>query len=668
MNRTPYPEAAGPTDPRCTHDQLLRLLDELDISHSTVNHEPMYTVTDSKKLRSTDTAGGYTKNLFLRNKKGIMWLVTCNEDRQVDLRRLAHALGAGRFSFGSIPRLMRFLGVQPGAVSPLALVNDTGCAVRFAIDVSLLDHKVIHLHPLDNCHTTTLKVQSLLQFAEHTGHSPVHLEFGNQGDVRQVAATTGSNTNKGAINVTHTPEHDSLLEIFTAFRNGQLKPSILNERIAARHDETLGAYKHWLPDRARATAMRTDQIFAEGGDLGPLQGIPVSIKDLYNVKGLQTFAGSPTAIPDKLMAEGPLISDLARQQAIFTGKTHTVEFAFGGLGVNSHWGTPRNPWDATEHRVSGGSSSGAGVSLKEGTALLALGSDTAGSVRIPASMTGNVGLKTSYGRWSLNGIFPLSPTLDTAGILTRTVADAVFAFAAMDPAHQNRSLEFVEQSRRCDPQDFAIGRGDPLLWAECDSGIVEAVETALAELSRKGVRQSEVEMPEVTQAVELLRAGNVTAAEIHEFLSSEMPAWKKTLDPLIAPRILGGSDVKAAEYLARRRQITQLQTRANQRFGAFDLIASPTVPITPPRLADVEEIEGYSPLNLMALRNTCSGNTLGLCSITLPVGLDAAGMPVGLQLMSPHGSEEKLLAAALCIERLIGSSAERLGRPPMISD
>ena len=368
------------------------------------------------------------------------------------------------------------------------------------------------------------------------------------------------------------------------------------------------------------------------------------------------------------MAEGPLISDLARQQAIFTGKTHTVEFAFGGLGVNSHWGTPRNPWDATEHRVSGGSSSGAGVSLKEGTALLALGSDTAGSVRIPASMTGNVGLKTSYGRWSLNGIFPLSPTLDTAGILTRTVADAVFAFAAMDPAHQNRSLEFVEQSRRCDPQDFAIGRGDPLLWAECDSGIVEAVETALAELSRKGVRQSEVEMPEVTQAVELLRAGNVTAAEIHEFLSSEMPAWKKTLDPLIAPRILGGSDVKAAEYLARRRQITQLQTRANQRFGAFDLIASPTVPITPPRLADVEEIEGYSPLNLMALRNTCSGNTLGLCSITLPVGLDAAGMPVGLQLMSPHGSEEKLLAAALCIERLIGSSAERLGRPPMISD
>ena len=197
MNRTPSPEASGPTHARFTHDQLLRLLDKLDISHSTVSHEPMHTVTDSKKLRSTDPSGGYTKNLFLRNKKGVMWRVTCNEDRQVDLRRLAHALGAGRFSFGSVPRLMRFLGVQPGAVSPLALVNDTGCAVRFAIDVSLLDHKVIHLHPLDNCHTTTLEVRSLLQFAEHTGHPPVHLEFGNQSDVRQVPATRDPNTNKG---------------------------------------------------------------------------------------------------------------------------------------------------------------------------------------------------------------------------------------------------------------------------------------------------------------------------------------------------------------------------------------------------------------------------------------------------------------------------------------
>ncbi|MBP09144.1 MAG: amidase [Arenicellales bacterium] len=462
-------------------------------------------------------------------------------------------------------------------------------------------------------------------------------------------------------------KHDSLFEIFTAFRNGELTACELNERTSARYDQTLGAYKSWLPEIARATARRADGMFSDGSDLGPLQGIPVSVKDLYNVEGTQTFAGSPAPIPDKLMAEGPLIRDLRGQQAVFTGKTHTVEFAFGGLGVNSHWGTPRNPWDAAEHRVSGGSSSGAGVSLKEGTALLALGSDTAGSVRIPASMTGNVGLKTSHGRWSLEGIFPLSPTLDTAGILTRTVADAVFGFAAMDPAQQSRSLDFVEQAGQCGPQDFVIGRGDPLLWEDCDPGIVDAVEATLAELARKGVPFSDVEMPEVSQAIELLRAGNVTAAEIHEFLSSEMPEWKETLDPLVSPRILGGSAMTATEYLARRRQIRQLQARANQRFDICDVIASPTVPITPPRLVDVEHIDAYSPLNLMSLRNTCSGNTLGLCSMTLPVGLDAAGMPVGLQLMSPHGSEEKLLAAALCIENLIGTSTDRLGKPPMIS-
>ena len=186
MNKTPSPGATDKNQAPCTHDELIRLLEKLGITHSTVSHEPMFTVTDSKKLRATDPSGGYTKNLFLRNKKGLMWLVTCNEDRQIDLRSLAQALAAGRFSFGSVQRLVRYLGVTPGAVSPLALVNDTGSAVRFAIDVALLNHKVIHLHPLDNCHTTTLSVESLLQFVEHTGHPPVQLQFDNQGTVRRI--------------------------------------------------------------------------------------------------------------------------------------------------------------------------------------------------------------------------------------------------------------------------------------------------------------------------------------------------------------------------------------------------------------------------------------------------------------------------------------------------
>ena len=343
------------------------------------------------------------------------------------------------------------------------------------------------------------------------------------------------------------PLHLSLFELYTVLRNDEITAGELTEQAIEQYNTSLGAYKYWQPQDARDAAARADASFSAGEDHGPLQGIPVSVKDLYNVDGLQTFAGSPVSIPDSLMTQGPIITGLDGQQAVFIGKTHTVEFAYGGLGVNSHWGTPRNPWDSTEHRVSGGSSSGAGVSLQEGTALLALGSDTAGSVRIPASMTGNVGLKTSFGRWPLAGIFPLSPTLDTAGILTRTVADAIFAFAAMAPAHQERPLEFIDQASHYTSGDFVIGREESVLWDDCDPGIVESVETALSELRQQGVRMSETRLPEVGAAIELLKAGNVTAAEIHEMLSSEMPEWLDTLDPLVSQRILGGASMSATE-------------------------------------------------------------------------------------------------------------------------
>ena len=463
------------------------------------------------------------------------------------------------------------------------------------------------------------------------------------------------------------PLHLSLFELYTVLRNDEITAGELTEQAIEQYNTSLGAYKYWQPQDARNSAARADASFSNGEDHGLLQGIPVSVKDLYNVDGLQTFAGSPNPIPDSLMAQGRVINGLNEQQSVFIGKTHTVEFAYGGLGVNSHWGTPRNPWDATEHRVPGGSSSGAGISLQEGTALIALGSDTAGSVRIPASMTGNVGLKTSFGRWPLEGIFPLSPTLDTAGILTRTVADAIFGFAAMDGAHQGRQLEFIDQSSHYKPGDFVIGREESVLWDDCDPGIVESVETALNELSQKGVRITDTYLPEIGAAIELLNAGNVTAAEIYEMLSSEMPEWLDMLDPLVSQRIIGGASMSATEYLKRRRHINQLQLSANTRFESIDAIVSPTVPITPPRLVDVQQVDRYGPLNLMSLRNTCSGNTLGLCALTLPVGLDNSGLPVGLQIMARHGAEEKLLAIALCIENIIGKSKDRLGTPAILS-
>ena len=180
----------------CSHTALLELLSELKIEHKTVSHDAMFTVAQSKSLRETDPHGGYTKNLFMRNKKGAMWLITCTEDRRINLKSLATAMGYtgsnGRFSFASEDRLGRHLGVSPGAVSPLALINDTGNLVQFAIDISLLDHKVVHLHPLDNHYTTTISVKDLIQFAEHTGHKPAQLEFDPCGGVSRFSTAERS--------------------------------------------------------------------------------------------------------------------------------------------------------------------------------------------------------------------------------------------------------------------------------------------------------------------------------------------------------------------------------------------------------------------------------------------------------------------------------------------
>ncbi len=282
-------------------------------------------------------------------------------------------------------------------------------------------------------------------------------------------------------------ETESLENLAAAMRDGGVSASGLADWAVANHDrrtETLQAYKAWEPSRFHAEAAAADAALAAGIDLGPLQGIPVSVKDLYGLSGYPIFAGCSRELPEKWQAEGPVVRALRHQLATVSGKTHTVQFAFGALGTNPYWGTPRNPWDGENHRVPGGSSAGAGVSLIEGSALLAYGSDTGGSVRMPASFTGTVGVKTSKGRWSTAGIVPLSTTLDTAGTLTRTVADAALAFAVIDPQTTEPADAFCRRLGTASLADFHIGVCD-WYFADCDPGVharrfggapVEAVE------------------------------------------------------------------------------------------------------------------------------------------------------------------------------------------------
>ncbi|HEX9461967.1 MAG TPA: amidase [Alphaproteobacteria bacterium] len=461
----------------------------------------------------------------------------------------------------------------------------------------------------------------------------------------------------------------TISEIATALDERRLTARDLIEAAIQRHDKwggQLKAYSLWAPDAARATAQAADAAFAAGTRAGPLQGIPISVKDLFAVAGWPTFAGTPRRLPPAWEQEGPVIATVRRQLGVMMGKTHMVEFAFGGTGVNNHYGCPRNPWDAAVARSPGGSSSGAGVSLCEGSALLAFGSDTAGSVRIPASATGNVGLKVTAGRWSTDGVVPLSRVFDTPGILVRSVADAVYAFGALDPAWTD-ARAFERRAGACDIGMVRIGLGDPSMWENCAPGIAEAAKQALDALGRAGAAVKTKAVPEIKEAVAVFTEGGVSGADLRAFLDLDLPEWIPLVDKINAAIIKATATLPTSVYLQRHYRLAKLAKSAAAQLEDVDVIACPTLVITPPVIEEISDSESHWAANRKLVRNTVPGNYLGLCSITLPVGRDRAGMPVGLQLTARGGQDERLLAAAWAAERVLGRASERLGTPPLLA-
>lgn len=455
-----------------------------------------------------------------------------------------------------------------------------------------------------------------------------------------------------------------LRELARRLRRGETTAAELARRSAERH-RLRGADDHayltWTGDHARRFAEATDALIRAGGDAGPLMGLPISIKDIFGVPGLPTHAGSARRLPETWERPGPVVRATLRQLPVLMGKTHTVEFAFGGLGTNLHHGTPRNPWDAASHRVPGGSSSGAGVSVATGTARLALGTDTAGSVRIPASMTGVAGLKTTAGRWSTAGIVPLSTTLDTPGLLAASADDLAYAFAALDGDLARGASEEVPVP---DLSELTFGLPTRYFWEGCSPGIAETVEAAARELERGGARLVPLDLPGCDEAYSLLQGGGVAATELAAFLNAELPDAVAMLDPAVAARVAAADALPAWEYVRRRTLLNRLATEAAGALRTVDAVLAPTVAVTPPRLDELRPEGAYARANMLALRNTVIANFMGLCAVTLPAGRDAAGMAVGLQLMAQGGSDPRLLAMARAVERCLGTAAERLGALP----
>lgn len=447
-------------------------------------------------------------------------------------------------------------------------------------------------------------------------------------------------------------------------RAGTLSAQALIESCleAYKHSEfKLNAYKTWAGETALAAAKHADKLFKQGYDFGPLMGLPISVKDMFSVPNLPIFAGSKSALNADWQQPGALIQAIMSQLALITGKTHTVEFALGGIGVNAHWGTPRNPWDVDDHRIPGGSSSGAGVSLWQGTALLALGTDTAGSVRIPASVTGTVGLKTTVDRWPKDQIVPLSASLDSLGVLARTVEDLSYAYSAIESQLSGQPVKIPIQ-HGC--RGLRIGIPENFFWEDADSSVVAAVEAAMRQLERAGAQLIPIQVPLCAELFTDFQQGGLSVPEFAHFLAAHMPDKLEELDPVVKMRVQDGGSITALEYLSRKALVEQASQSAAALFEQVDVWLHPTVPISPPKLTEIVVLDDYRRANMLMLRNPSIANLMGLCALSMPAGLDDQGMPVGLQLTAGARQEARLLAIAQAVEYELGNAQQLLGACP----
>ena len=459
----------------------------------------------------------------------------------------------------------------------------------------------------------------------------------------------------------------SLSTVAQQLRNGELSAQTICEWVISNYQQfepQFNAYRQWLPDSIYSAAERADQAFKKGQDFSPLQGLPISVKDCFGLAGTRTYCGTAGALAEKYEVEGPLIRQIIEQNAMITGKTHTDEFCYGGIGAVNHGQIPRNPWDNESHRLAGGSSSGAGVSLLQNTAFVALASDTSGSVRRPASVTATVGLKLTHGRWSTQGMVPLSPSLDTTGFLTRTAQDAAFVFSALEPGCDYQQFDVTKQGL----SGKKLGVCPQHFWNDCSPGVEQGIRQALTELEAAGAKIVEIDFPEAEQAYHKGIDGGIVATEFSALLEHNLPNHFSQLHPFLGHRLTGTDKPQqlATHYLKSLMALKDLSHSAAEKLNSVDALISPTVPITIPKVNDVIQLDCYERANKLAVKNTYIPSLLQLCAISLPVALDNEGIPVGMQLMAPSMNEESLLNLSCLIEQTLGTAILRLGIAPML--
>jgi aspartyl-tRNA(Asn)/glutamyl-tRNA(Gln) amidotransferase subunit A len=406
-------------------------------------------------------------------------------------------------------------------------------------------------------------------------------------------------------------------------------------------------------DTARAAADYIDAMRAHGAAPSRFAGIPISVKDLFDLAGDVTKAGS-VALADAPPAssDAPAIARLKAAGLIVIGRSNMTEFAFSGLGINPHYDTPRNPFDRATGRIPGGSSSGAAVSVTDGMAVGAIGSDTGGSCRIPAALCGIIGYKPTATRIPRDGVVPLSSTLDSIGPLTATVQCCAALDAIMAGAEPDDVTAFpLRGLRLAAPQSLVLG--------DMDATVSRGYGAALTTLSKAGARITDIPLPELEEIAAINRLGGFSSPQAYAWHRKLIAEKGALYDPRVLVRIMRGKEQDATHYIGLTRTRADLIRRVARVSCHYDALVMPTVPIIAPRLAALAAPaadEAYRTANMLVLRNPGVANMLDRCAISIPCH-HAGEAPVGLMLVGEHGADRTLFAIAAAVEQVVSPVA-----------
>lgn len=440
------------------------------------------------------------------------------------------------------------------------------------------------------------------------------------------------------------PETAALLEA------GSLSSAALVEECLSRIADPAGqgarTFLKVHAAEARAMAEASDRLRRVGRAPSAYAGIPVSLKDLFDVAGEPTPAGSRVLVTaPPATHHAPVVARLLAAGLIPLGRTNMTEFAYSGLGINPHFGTPLSPWERATGRVPGGSSSGAGVSVADGMALAALGTDTGGSCRIPAAFCGIVGFKPTARRVPIDGVLPLSPSLDSVGPLAPSVAAAAIIDAILageDPVPPEPAA--LAALRLAIPAPFAT--------EGMDKTVAAAFATACTRLSSAGAHIEERNFAPLARLPRFLERGGIVAAEAYTWHRKLIAERGAEYDQRVRRRIEQAARQTAADYIAAVEARATLIGELNRATSDFDALLLPTVAIVPPRLAEVEADADYDRINFLVLRNTMPANVFDRCALSLPIS-HPGEPPVGLMLVGETMGDRRLFSIAAAVEKLL---------------